>query len=117
MVNRELPCDCFWERMHRTPNPGMPQTQDDFQSLPQFPHILDHKDSDYKDSSSLCPDDNVNDTELKDSLHEFTQYPSIEDNVLRIGDCDPFEMSSHDDDSAPNLSDLFDDNSSSPDWF
>ena len=42
--------------------------------------------------------------------------PSIEDNVLRIGDCDPFEMSSHDDDSVPNLSEcnLFDDNSSSP---
>ena len=59
----------------------------------------------------------LNSTEFQDSLHEFIQSPSIEDNVLRIGDCDPFdEMSSHDNDSGPNLSEcnLFDDHSSSP---
>ena len=32
-----------------------------------------------------------------------SQSPSIEGNVLRIDDCDPFEMSSYDDDPVPNL--------------
>ena len=116
MGNKELPYDHFWERTHRTPNPGIPQNKDAFQSLPQSSHILDHKDSNYEDSLSLHPDDSVNDTEFEDSLHEFTQSPSIENNVLRIDDCDPIEMSSHDDDSVPNCSEcnLFNDNSSSP---
>ena len=111
MVNKDPPCDHFWERTHRT---GKPQTKGALQSPPQTSHILEPKDGDYEDSQSLHPDDSVNDTEFQDSLHEFIQSPSIEDNVLRIGDCDPCEMSSHDDDSVPNLSDLFDDNLSSP---
>ena len=95
----------------------MSQTKDAIQSLPQSSHILEPEDSDSQDSLSLCPDGSVNDTEYEDSLHEFTQSPSIEANILRIGDCDPFdEMSSHEDDSVPNLSacNLFDDNSSLP---
>ena len=104
-----IPFDHFWGRTLRTHNPGMPQTQEALLSLPQSLHILDHKDSDYKDSLSLHPDDSVNNTKFQDSLHEFTQSP----NVLRIGDCDPFEVSSHDNDFVPKLSDLFDDNSAS----
>ena len=73
MGNKELSCDHFWERTHRTPNPGIPQTQDAFQSLPQSSHILESKDSDSEDFQSLYPDDSVNDIELKDSIHEFTQ--------------------------------------------
>ena len=118
MGNKELSCDHFWERIHRTPNPGIPQTKDAFQSLPQSSHILEPKDSDSEDLQSLYPDDSVNNTEFQDSLHEFTRSPSIEDNVLIIGDCDPFEMSSRDDDFVPNLSNPFGDNLSSPnDWF
>ena len=111
--NKELPCDHFWERTYRTHNPGIPQTQDALQSLPESSHILEPKDSDSEDSHSICPDDSVNATEFQDSLHEFTQSPSIEDKVLQIGDYDPCKMSSHDDDFVPNLSDLFDDNLSS----
>ena len=117
MGNRELPCNHMWQRMHRTHNPGMPQTKDALQSLPQSSHILEPKDSVSEDSQSLCPDDSVNDTEIEDFLHKFTQSPSIEANILRIGDCNPFdEMSSYEDYSVPNLSEcnLFDDNSSSP---
>ena len=94
----------------------MPQTNDALQSLSQSSHILDHDDSDSEDSQSLYPDYSFNDdTEFEDSLHEFTQSTSIEENIPRIGDCDPFdEMSSHDDDSIPNPCNLLDDNSSSP---
>ena len=79
MGNKELTCNHIWERMHRTHNPGMPQTKDALQSLSQSSHILEPEDSDSEDSLSLCPDDSVNDTEFEDSLHEFTQSPSIED--------------------------------------
>ena len=115
MVNKDPSCDHFWERTHRT---RIPQTKGALQPPPQTSHILEPKDGDYEDSQSLCPDGSVNNTEFQDSLHEFTPSPSIEDNVLIIGDCDPFEMSSHDDDSVPNLSNPFDDNLLSPnDWF
>ena len=72
MGNTELPCDHFWERTHRTHNPGIPQTQDALQPLPQSSHILEPKDTASKDFQSLCPHDSVNDTEFEDSLHEFT---------------------------------------------
>ena len=109
MVNKDPPCDHFWERTHRT---GIPQTKGALQPPPQTSHILEPKDGDHEDYQSLCPDGSVNNT-----LHELIQSPSIEDNVLRIGDCDPCEMLSHDD-TVPNLSDLFDHNSSSPTvWF
>ena len=98
MGNKELPCDHFWEITQRTHNPCIPQAQDALQSLPQTSHILEPKDGGSEDSRSLHPDDSVNDTDFEDPLHDFTQSPSIEDTVLRIGDCDPFEMSSHDDD-------------------
>ena len=115
MVNKDPPYDHFWERTHRT---GIPQTKGALQPPPQTSHILEPKDGDHDNSQSLCPNDSVNNTEFQDSLHEFTPSPSIEDSVLRIGDCDPFEMSLHDDDSVLNHSDLFDDNLSSPnDWF
>ena len=99
MVDKELPCDHFWERTCTTHNPGIPQIKNTLQSLPQTSHILEPKDGGSEDSQYLHPDNSVNDTEFQDSLHEFIQSPSIEDNVLRMGDCDPFdEMSSHDDD-------------------
>ena len=88
-----------------------------FSPPPQTSHILEPRDGDNEDFQSLSPDGSVNNTEFQDSLHEFTPSPSIEDNVLIIGDCDLFEMSSHDDDSVPNLRNPFDDNLSSPnDW-
>ena len=115
MGNKELSGNHAGGRLHRTDNPGKPQTKDALQSLPQSSHILEPEDSDSEDSLSLYPDDSVNDTEFEDSLYEFTQSPSTEANILRISDCDPFdEMSSHDDDSVPNLCNLLDDNSSSP---
>ena len=96
----------------------MLQTHDILQSHPQSSHILEPEDIDFEDSQSLDPDDSIGeDTEFKDSLHEFAQSTSTEGSILRIGDCVPFDdMSSHNDDSVPNLSEcnLFDDNSSSP---
>ena len=98
MVNKDPPFDHFWERIHRT---GIPQTKGALQPPPQTSHSLEPKDGDHEDYQSLCLDGSVNNTEFWDSLHELTQSPSIEDNVLRIGDCDPCEMLSHDNDTAP----------------
>ena len=62
MVNKDPPCDHFWERTHRT---GKPQTKGALQSPPQTSHILEPKDGDYEDSQSLCPDGSVNNTDFR----------------------------------------------------
>ena len=62
----------------------MPQTQDTLQPHPESSHILEPEDS---DSESLQPDDSVDDN----NEFEFTKSTSTEENILRIGDCDPFD--------------------------
>ena len=100
--NKELPCDHFWEITHRTHNPGIPQTQDVLQSHPQSSHILAHKDSDYKDSHPYILMTVLMTLNFRIPYISSYSLLGIEDNVLRIGDCDPFdEMSSHDDYPQP----------------
>ena len=80
---RTLPVTTFGKELIELETPRLRVL---FSSPPQTSHILELKDGDYEDSQSLCPDGSVNNTEFQDSLHEFTPSPSIEDNVLIIGD-------------------------------